>query len=60
MTAEARRDEATRIAKMIKGSVDVSKLQLREIHFVNEMDDGRRPVSTKQLFWLRDLKDKYL
>jgi hypothetical protein len=60
MTDAARRDEATRIVKMIKGSVDVSELALREIHFVNEIENPWRPVSTKQLFYLRDIKDRHL
>lgn len=59
MTDAARRDEATRLVKIIKG-FDVSFFELREIHFVNEIENPWRPVSHKQLFWLRDIKDRLL
>ncbi len=35
-------------------------MKQHELKFVMDIADKRKPVSTKQLFWLRDLKDKYL
>lgn len=60
MTPEARREEADRLVKIITESgrsVWVYSLSAKEQNFVDEMDMGG-PVSTKQLFWLRDIKDK--
>lgn len=58
MTPEARREEADRIVKIITDSDGYNnELSSKERNFVDEMDCGG-PVSTKQLFWLRDIKDK--
>lgn len=57
-TPEDRRAEADRLVKIISEN-GLSQLEPRELDFVCEMDEGR-PVSPKQIFWLRDIKDKYL
>jgi hypothetical protein len=60
MTAEDMRIEATRICDMILPAVGDYTMKRHELKFVMDISDKRKPVSTKQLFWLRDLKDKYL
>lgn len=60
MTAEERRNEATRLCNMIRPTVGDYTMKQHELKFVMDIADGSKPVSTKQLFWLRDLKDKYL
>lgn len=60
MTPEAMRDEATRICDLIRPAVGDYTMRQNELKFVLEIADKRKPVSVKQLFWLRDLKDKYL
>ncbi len=58
MTASERRSEASKIFDMI---CDYSeKMTPAERKFVDQMGDDFAPVSHKQIFWLRDLKDKYL
>ncbi len=62
-TADDRRSEADRILKiMVENDLDVGSCTPAEEKFLTEMldDDSRRPISPKQLFWLRDIKDKYL
>ena len=59
MDANARRQEATRILGII-GDQMVKEMHAHEAKFIRDMRDEHRPVNTKQLFWLRDLKDKYL
>ena len=51
-----RRSEADRILKLLEDECfDALAVQLQ----VYQMREGG-PVSPKQLFWLRDIKDKYL
>jgi len=61
-TEEDRRNEADRILKiLVNNDVDVGVMSPRESKFVEEMlDDQTVVISPKQLFWLRDIKDKYL
>ena len=54
---DQRREEADRILKMLEGEAD--NLTTKEQDFMEQMQDGG-PVSVKQLFWMRDIKDKYL
>ena len=58
-TAEDRRDEADRIIQILSEHIDFESMEFKEQKFVGQMQDGGR-VSPKQLFWLRDIKDKYL
>lgn len=51
---DERRAEADRIINII--AFDVQNLSKHEQDFVERMENG--PVSVKQLFWLRDIKDK--
>lgn len=60
MTAEDRRAEASRICDMILPAVGDYTMKQHELKFVMDIADKNKPVSTKQLFWLRDLKDRYL
>lgn len=53
-----RREEANRIVKMIENHVE--NAEDRERGFLMKMADESSTVSVKQLFWLRDLKEKYL
>lgn len=50
-------DEAHRIAKMLEDNMDALSSQERQ--FVEKMADTRF-CSVKQLFWLRDIKDRHL
>ena len=59
-TADDRRSEADRILNMIVGHLTPEELTGKEADFVASIMDGNVPVSPKQLFWLRDIKDKYL
>lgn len=57
MSAEDRRNEASRICSMlIENDVELTE---KEQDFVDDISNVSRTVSTKQLFWLRDIKDKY-
>lgn len=64
-SAEDRNDEAKRIL-FDMGLKDAAFEQSREEDFVASLIDRfeqygiKTAVSSKQLFWLRDLKDKYL
>lgn len=58
LTADERREEADRLVIMILKEAE-DQLEPHEGQFVYQMEDGG-PVSVKQLFWLRDIKDKYL
>lgn len=60
MTPQEMRAEATRICEMILPAVGDYTMKQNELKFVMDISDKRKPVTTKQLFWLRDLKDKYL
>jgi hypothetical protein len=57
-TAEDRRNEADRLVGIIQDAAPDTMTE-KEIEFVDRMARGGT-VSTKQLFWLRDIKDKYL
>ena len=57
LTADERRIEANRICKMLDGYLE--SMQSHESQFVERIGDGGH-VSVKQIFWLRDLKEKYL
>lgn len=58
MTADDRRSEANRILGMIGDQME-KEMHAHEAKFVRQMRQPHVPVSTKQIFWLRDLKDKY-
>ena len=59
-TPEERRVEATRILRILE-EVDLDQMAEYERNFVQgQYLDEDQPVSPKQLFWLRDLKEKYL
>lgn len=58
-TPEDRRSEADRLVKIISEQAGLSALTPKELDFVAQMDEGGS-VSPKQVFWLRDIKDKYL
>jgi hypothetical protein len=51
------RAEADRIIQMLDRAI-IEGMTEREQEFLDDIDSG--PVSPKQLFWLRDIKDKYL
>ncbi len=55
LDADERREEATRICIML---VDVTGMSQHEHDFIRQISRPI-PVSVRQLFWLRDLKDKY-
>jgi len=57
-TADDRRAEATRILKIL-ADVSPDEFTGKETEFLDEMEDNNRPVSAKQLYWLRDIKAKY-
>jgi len=57
MDGTARRKEASRIVDIIQDFTE--QMTPSERKFVEQMGDDFAPVSTKQLFWLRDIKDKY-
>lgn len=56
-SADDRRAEADRILKIIDGFE--SEMSSKEQGFIEQMQEGGL-VSTKQLFWLRDIKAKVL
>jgi len=53
LNADERREEADRLLKII----DYDACSQREKSFLEQVQDGI-PISVKQLFWLRDIKDK--
>ena len=55
LNPDERREEAGRICKMLD---DREQMTEKEQNFLAEMDFADW-VSVKQLFWLRDIKDKY-
>jgi hypothetical protein len=57
LTPAERRQEASRIVNRIQDCVD--QMTSGERRFVESMGCDFAPVSVKQLFWLRDLNDKY-
>jgi len=58
LNAEERREEANRILNMI-GHLS-ENMTVKEQDFCEDIMDENDTVSVKQLFWLRDIKDKYL
>ena len=56
LTADERLAEAGRIVRIVTEN-PVDNFTQREIDFIHQMDHATF-VSVKQLFWLRDLKDK--
>lgn len=58
LDADERRAEASRICGMIGDLTYI--MQSHEARFIEQISDDNAPVNVKQLFWLRDLKDKYL
>jgi hypothetical protein len=58
-TSEDRRNEADRIIQILSENIEFESMQANEQKFVGQMKDGGA-VSPKQLFWLRDIKEKYL
>ena len=57
-SAEDRRSEMDRILKILD-SEPQDRFTTREQQFIEQMSEGG-PVSPKQLFWARDIKDKYM
>lgn len=57
-TADDRRSEADRLVRIIM-QLDLGSMTPKESDFIAQMEEGGA-VTTKQLFWLRDIKDKYL
>jgi hypothetical protein len=61
-----RAEEARRIVNTMGLGNMTHRMNPREEKFVNEMililvtDGDKSSITPKQLFWLRDLKDKYL
>lgn len=58
LTADERRAEADRICAIVAD--DTERMTFTERQFIERIGDGRASVSVKQLFWLRDIKDRYL
>lgn len=55
----SRRVEADRLFGMIEPHLN--RLSQKEQNFVESCDpDGGRPISSRMLFWLRDIKDRLL
>lgn len=58
LSPEERREEATRIiAILIEDDIEFTT---KETQFIEGVGETTVPISVKQLFWLRDIKDKYL
>lgn len=57
LTADERREEAERIIGMFTEN-EYDQMTEKEINFIQGIEG--LSVSVKQLFWLRDIKDKYL
>lgn len=56
LDGDERRAEADRLVKIVED--DMERMSSTERGFVERMAEGG-PVSVKQLFWLRDIRDKY-
>ena len=56
-TPEGRLAEMEKIADLLSGHE--LAMEKRELEFLNNCQDGR-PITPNMLFWLRDIKDKYL
>lgn len=59
LSADERRVEADKLCEIIISNSDEDNRTKVENDFIFKIADGG-PVSVKQLFWLRDIKDKYL
>ena len=59
LTPDERFQEKNRILTILQRSLEPYTFTDREFKFIKEMLSAQR-VSTKQLFYLRDIKDKYL
>ena len=59
LSDDERLDEAKRIAKMLEGDDTIMRLSEKEYNLVRKMKHANF-CSTKQLFWLRDIKDRVL
>jgi hypothetical protein len=57
LTPQERRREASVIVARVQSSMD--EMTPMERNFVEQMNCEFAPVSTKQIFWLRDISDKY-
>jgi len=57
LTPQERRQEASRIVDRIQDCLN--QMTPGERRFVESMGCDFAPVSVKQLFWLRDLSEKY-
>jgi hypothetical protein len=53
-----RREEANRICEMLAGTE--ADMTAASFEFFKKIKDPNVPVSVKQLFWLRDIKDRQL
>lgn len=58
LTDDERRAEATRICGMLEGYW--TQMNDVERGFLSRVGDENYPVSVKQLFWLRDIKDRMI
>jgi hypothetical protein len=58
-SADDRRAEADRIIQILSETVEFEALAPNEQKFIGQIQNGEA-VSTKQLFWLRDIKDRAL
>ena len=59
LSDDERLDEAKRIAQMLEGDDTIMKLSEKEYSLVRKMKNANF-CSTKQLFFLRDIKDRVL
>lgn len=57
--ATSRRTEATKLINQIQDAA-AGFLTAKEEDFVSQLENEKVSVSPKQLFWLRDIKDKYI
>jgi hypothetical protein len=60
LTDDERQQEAERILTIITSTGAMSRLSLVDVDFLSTVCLNDYQVSTKQLFWLRDLKDKVM
>jgi hypothetical protein len=60
LTAEERAEEAERLLTIITTDGSLGNLTDMEIEFLTQIVHMNYGVSVKQLFWLRDLKDKVI
>lgn len=58
LSADERVAEKDRILRMLLERTALSQMTSKEAEFIGKMDDARS-VSVPQLFWLRDLNEKY-